>query len=131
MRTNVLLVRLQRKSSISTCTVSLASRNRTPVHLHGNKLRGMERDPTGARPHLTLSVRQSPRSGINDIYCFKLCSWQISVCTCDRQQELFCKLCDWKQGMCLCKGKEGQFSYREGRKKRLFVTGKKETVRTL
>ena len=61
MKTNVLPVQHIRNLNVSTPIYRLPDISKTltgsPVHLHGSKLEGVDRDLTEVRPHLTATIQ--------------------------------------------------------------------------
>ena len=88
----------------------------------------MDRDLTEARRHLTLSDHQSPRSSINANYCAS-CVAGKSVCVYVTGNRSCSVNFVTVNRDCLCNRKEGQFSFRVGRKEGLFVCDRQERDR--
>ena len=121
--------------NVSTLTVSLQDSSkilsRSPVHLHGSKLIGVDRGLTGARHPLTFSDRQSPRSSINDNYCVS-CVAGNPVRAHVTGKGTCCVNCVTRNRNCVCvTRKKDSLVTQLARKKDCFVTGKKEPIRTL
>ena len=86
----------------------------------------MDRDLVEARPSHALSDSPRVRKIINDNYCVG-CVAGKSVCV-HVTGKVSCSVnCLTRQKrLCLCNRKEGQFSYRDGRKEGLFVSDRQE-----
>ena len=129
MKTNGLLARPPRRYNTSTPTVKPADTNSrtltgTPVPQIKNKLRGVVKDLTGARPHLIFSDQPSPRSSINDNYCVSYVAGNL-VCAHVTGKEMRTANCVTGNGNCACVSTKKDDLVTELTGKDCFVTSKK------
>ena len=122
--------------NVSTPTVKLPNSSKTLtgslVHLHGGRLGGVERDPTGARPPLTLRDWPRVRKIINDNHCLN-CVAGKSVCvhvTGKVKCSVSCVTSNRDDSGYVTRKRDSLVTEMVRKKDCLFVTSKKATVNT-